>query len=274
MKRPFTRSQCKALQSEFPVGDPHSGPAYGQKRDFVGDLVGDVFGGITGASQQADAASAASATQAAASAAGIAEQQRQFDKLVQLMSPYVSAGGRALTGMEGIAGLGGAPAQQSAISAIQGGPEFGALMQQGENAILQNASATGGLRGGNVQGALAQFRPQLLSQLINQQYGRLGGITQLGQAAAAGQAAAGMNTGANVANLLAQQGAATAGGQLAQGSVVGNTFGTLANVAGAIYGAGGFGGAPTPAGASPSSLAAFGPSNAALGSGMYKFGGF
>ena len=231
MKRQLTRSQCKALQSEYPIGDPFSGPAYGQKRDFVGDVIGDVFGGITGAKQQAEAAEQASATQAAASSAGIEEQRRQFDALVKLMSPFVAAGGRSLTGMEGIAGLGGAPAQQAAISAIQGSPEFTSLMQQGENALLQNASATGGLRGGNLQSALAQFRPQLLSQLINQQYGRLGGITQLGQASAAGQASAGVNTGANIANLLAQQGAARAGGQMAAGGVVRQTFGDILGIA-------------------------------------------
>jgi hypothetical protein len=55
-----------------------------------------------------------------------------------------------------------------------------ALVSQGEEALLQNAAATGGLRGGNLQGALAQFRPQMLSNLITQQYNQLGGIGALG----------------------------------------------------------------------------------------------
>lgn len=235
----LTRSQCRALQSEYPVGNPFGGPAYGEKRDFVGDILGDVFGGITGAKQQADAASQASATQAAASAAGIAEQQRQFNKMVELMAPYVTAGTGALDQQKAIIGLSGPQAQQQATSGFEQSPLFQSLSQQGENAILQNASATGGLRGGNIQAALSQFRPQLLNQFIEQQYGRLGGLSQLGQAASAGQAAQGIQTGTNVANLLGQQGAATAGGQLAQGSVVGNTFGTLANLGGAFIGAGG-----------------------------------
>lgn len=205
---------------------------------FVGDVIGDVFGGITGASQQAEAAGQASQTQAGMAQAGIDEQRRQFDKMVELLSPYVTAGKGALGAQQNLIGLGGAGPQQSAINALQQSPEFLALQQQGENAMLQNAAATGGLRGGNLQGALAQFRPQILANLINQQYSRLGGLSQMGQASAAGQASGGMQTGANIANLLGQQGAALAGGQLAQGSVVGNTFGTLANVAGAIYGAG------------------------------------
>lgn len=197
---------------------------------FVGDLVGDVFGGITGASQAADASSAAAATQAAATEKGIAETRRQFDKLVELMAPFVTGGTQALGGQQALLGLQGAPAQASAIAGLEKSPLFRSLLDQGEDAILANASATGGLRGGNVQGSLAQFRPQLLSQLIEQQYGRLGGLTQLGQASAAGQASAGLQTGSNVANLLQNQGAAIAGGQIAQGGVVGSTFGNLLNI--------------------------------------------
>lgn len=118
-----------------------------------------------------------------------------------------------------------------------------ALIQQGENAMLQNASATGGLRGGNLQAALAQFRPQMLNALIDQQFSRLGGLTTLGQNAAAGQAAAGTALGANVSGLLGQQGAATAGGQIARGNVARQSFGDLLQVGGTIAGAmGGFGG--------------------------------
>ena len=201
---------------------------------FVGDIVGDLVGGITGASQAADASQQASQTQSAASAAGIAETRRQFDKLVELMTPYVTAGTGALGEQKNLLGLSGDQAQQAAISNIQASPQFQALQQQGENAILQNASATGGLRGGNVQAALSQFRPQLLNSLIEQQYGRLSGISQLGQASAAGQAEQGMQSGANIANLLGQQGQAIAGGQVAQGGVVANTFGNILGAAKAV----------------------------------------
>lgn len=209
---------------------------------FVGDLIGDVFGGITGAKQAGKAAERAGATQAAAAQQGIEEQRRQFDKFVELMAPYVTAGTGALGGQQALVGLGGAEAQQQAIAGLEGSPQFQALTQQGENAILQNAAATGGLRGGNVQAALAQFRPQVLSDLINQQYARLGGLSTMGQNAAAGQAAAGQTLGANVSGLLGQQGAATAGGQIARGAVPGQTFGQLLQIGGTIAGMGGFGG--------------------------------
>lgn len=193
-------------------------------------FIGKAIGSLTGASSQAKAAERAGETQAAAAQAGIDEQRRQFDALQQLLSPFVQAGTGALGAQQGLIGLQGADAQQQAIAALAASPELQALTQQGENALLQNASATGGLRGGNLQGALAQFRPQMLAELINRQYSRLGGLTGIGQASAAGVGAAGQQTGANIADLLAQQGAARAGGQIARGSVGRQGFSDLLKI--------------------------------------------
>jgi hypothetical protein len=197
---------------------------------FVGDLIGDVVGGITGAKQAGKAAERAGQTQAASAQAGIDEQRRQFDALVELMAPYVSAGTGAMGQQQALIGLQGAEAQQQAISGFEQSPLFQAMTQQGENAILQNASATGGLRGGNVQAALAQFRPQALNALIEQQYGRLGGLSTMGQASAAGQASSGLESASNIGNLLANQGAAIAGGQIARGGIPRQAFGDLLNI--------------------------------------------
>ena len=187
-------------------------------------------------------ASSAAAAQGAASQAGIDEQRAQFDAMQKILAPYVSAGTTAIQGLapyaaagapaleqqQALLGLKGPEAERAAIERIRSGETFQALAGQGEEALLQRASATGGLRGGNVQGALAQFRPALLSSLIEQQYGRLGGMTalgqettsnvaRLGQASAAGTGAAAQATGTNIATLLGQQGAAQAGADIAQG---------------------------------------------------------
>jgi hypothetical protein len=212
---------------------------------FIGDFLGDTIGGITGAKQAGEAAERAGQTQAAAAEKGIEEQRRQFDALVELMAPYVTAGTGALGAQQNLIGLGGAGAQQQAIEALQASPQFTALQQQGENALLQNAAATGGLRGGNVQAALAQFRPQVLSSLIDQQYSRLGGLSSLGQASAAGQASSGLQSASNIGNLLANQGAALAGGIMGQGGIARQTFGDVLNIAktaAQMAGAGGGGG--------------------------------
>lgn len=194
---------------------------------------------LVGGMMQADAASEAAGIQAGAAGAGIAEQRRQFDALQALLKPYTEAGTPALEAQQAFLGLKGPEAERAAIERISGGETFQALAGQGEEALLQRASATGGLRGGNIQGALAQFRPQLLSSLIEQQYGRLGGMTQLGQRSAAGVGAAGMETGTNVANLLGQQGAALAGGELGQAKAYGQVLNMPAQFLGMQYGAGG-----------------------------------
>ena len=194
---------------------------------------------LLGSSMQAKAAGSAAETQAGAAQAGIEEQRRQFDAMQELLKPYTEAGTPALEAQQAFLGLRGPEAERAAIDRIRGGETFKALSQQGEEAMLQRASATGGLRGGNIQGALAQFRPQLLSSLIEEQYGRLGGMTQLGQRSAAGVGAAGMETGTNVSNLLASQGAARAGGQLGEAKAFGQLLNLPAQFLGMQYGAGG-----------------------------------
>lgn len=208
--------------------------------------VATIAGSFLQSNAQQDAANTAAGAQTEAARMGIEEQRRQFDAVRQLLSPYVNAGTGALGAQQNLIGLGGANAQKQAIEALQQSPEYQALSQSGQNAILANASATGGLRGGNVQAALGQFQPQLLSSLINNQYSRLGGLTSIGQNAAAGVGNAGMQTGTNIANLYGQQGAAQAGGALAAGRAQAGLFGQLGELAG-LY-SGGFGGPP------PSSL--------------------
>ena len=215
-------------------------------------------GSLLGAKSQSKAAASASQAQLEATQSGIKENRRQFEAVQELLAPYVGAGTNALTDQLSLIGLSGDEAQQSAISSIEQGPQFGALVEQGENAILQNTSATGGLRGGNTQSALAQFRPAILSQLIESQYSKLAGLSSQGQNAAAGVGNAGLQTGQNISNLLQQGGAAVAGGHLAQGQIQSNLFGNLANIGGQI--AGGFGSGV----GSPSANAAFGAGQGGL----------
>lgn len=161
----------------------------------------------------------------------------------------------------------GAERQRQAIQQIEQGPQFQELVRQGEQGILQSASATGGIRGGNVQAALAQFRPNILNQLIEAQYGKLAGLTSLGsssaqnllgtgQASAAGTAAAGQQSASNIGNLMVGMGQAQAASQIgqaqakAQGAtgITGAIGGGLQNfmLMNALQGGGGFGGGYNP----------------------------
>lgn len=191
---------------------------------------------LIGANQQRKAAEGATAAQVEMGDKAIAEQRRQFDKYQEVLAPYVESGELGLAGMLGLSGLKGAPAQQEQIDLIRNSPEFKALSEVGQEAILANASATGGLRGGNVQGALARFEQQNLSDLINKQMSRFGGIAQLGQASAAGTGSAALQTGANVSNILGNQGEAIGQGLIARGNVNANVFGDIGKFGGQILG--------------------------------------
>lgn len=249
---------------------------------------------------QGAAAQAGIAQQGVSSQAAIDEQRRQFDAVQKILQPFVSAGGGALGAyapyqaagagalptlqqyaaggvpafeqQQALLGLRGPEAERAAIERISGGEQFKALAQQGEESLLQRASATGGLRGGNIQAALGQFRPALLSNLIEKQYGQLGGLAatggtvaqnlatagmgatgelaRIGQASAAGVGSAGTaagtnigniygTQGTNIANLLGQQGAAQAGGEIAQGRAYGAFPTALASGLGIYSGLGG-----------------------------------
>jgi len=214
--------------------------------------IGSALIGKSSGDKSAAAATSAANTQAAAQGQAIEEQRRQFDAIQALLKPYVEAGKPDLTqpyiqagpgalqGMQGLAGLRGNAEQQAAIEQIKQSAQFQELAKQGEQGILQNASATGGLRGGNVQAALGQFRPALLNQLIESQYGKLAGLTSLGstsaqnllgvgQASAAGTAAAGQQSAQNIGNLMVGQGAAQAAGTIGAANAQAQGMGAISN---------------------------------------------
>lgn len=175
------------------------------------------------------AADKAAGAQERSAEMGVEEQRRQFDEVRRLLQPYVEAGTPALQAQQAILGLEGAEAERAQIAAVERSPTFQALLRQGEESLLQRASATGGLRGGNVQAALAQFRPQLLAQELENRYTRLGGMTNLGQRSAAGVGDVGLQTGQNISNLYGQMGAAQAGSALAQGQAISGAAQSIPN---------------------------------------------
>lgn len=160
----------------------------------------------------AKASKSAAKAQLKATEAGIAETRRQFDTTRADLMPWQEAGQTALGGLMSLVGLGGDEAQQGSIDQLRGSPLFSSLNRQGEEAILQNASATGGLRGGNTQNSLANFRSDLLAKLIESQYAKLSGISGTGQQTGVQLGEFGQNSAGAIANLLGQGGAAKAGG--------------------------------------------------------------
>ena len=128
--------------------------------------------------------------------------------------------------------------QTSAIDALKNSPLFQTLLSQGQESMLQTASASGGLRGGNTQAAMAQFAPAMLKKEIEDRYAKLMGVAQLGQASAAGVGSAGITTGTNISNLFGNIGAAQAAGSLAQGNAMSQLTSLPMNYLAMQYGAG------------------------------------
>jgi hypothetical protein len=190
---------------------------------------------IGGSLIKGSAAKKASNIEAASLQAGVDETRAAREELRTLLQPYTEAGGPALQAQMAALGLAGPEAQQAYVTQQEQNPLFQSLARQQEEAILQGASATGGLRGGNVQGALAQFRPQLLNQFLEQQYTRLGGMTQLGQRSAAGVGASGMEAAGSIAELLGKRGEAQAGGALARGKMFSDILGEVGGVAKGLF---------------------------------------
>lgn len=103
----------------------------------------------------------------------------------------------------------GASSQQSAIDQLKQSPLYQSLYHNGEQSVLANAAATGGLRGGNANASLYNLGGDTLAKTYQQQFQNLGSISGLGENAAAGtgnaqllggQAAAGGILGSATAN--------------------------------------------------------------------------
>lgn len=130
----------------------------------------------------------------------------------------------ALTGLAGLYGLeGGEGSQADLIERARTSPLYDAILgtqQAGEEAILRHAGATGGLRSGDVQGALTDYGSQLQNQALleayNQQVQGLQGLAGLpsyapqiaqytadvGRTLGQGQIAAGQASQAELGQLL------------------------------------------------------------------------
>jgi hypothetical protein len=156
--------------------------------------------GVAGSAMQASATSGAADKQVQANANSIDEQQREFNTIQGILQPYNDNGTNALTPYANLVGTNGAAAQQAAIQNVQQSPLYQAQMASGKQAILQSASATGGLRGGNTQLSLAGLGQQTLANTVQQQIGNLSGMAQLGLGAATQTGLAGQNAANGITN--------------------------------------------------------------------------
>tara|TARA_R100000544_G_scaffold36425_1_gene24722 strand:+ start:2564 stop:3316 length:753 start_codon:yes stop_codon:yes gene_type:complete len=94
-------------------------------------------------------------------------QQKGLDYIKRLDAPLVDYRNQALGGLSNYY-MGGPEGQQSFYDNAMQSPAYQNLINTGEQAVLRNAAATGGLRSGAVQPALAQNSQNVLQGLVNQ----------------------------------------------------------------------------------------------------------
>jgi len=165
-------------------------------------------------------ANKASKAQGKASDSSITEQRRQFDVTQGNLQPFQEAGVEALGQQQALIGLSGVDAQQQAFDALEQSPGQQFLRDRAQKNLVRNASAIGGLGGGNVRSALVQQGVGFAQQDLQNQFGRLGQLAGQGQSAATTIGQFGQQTSSNIGNTLVNQGNSRATGILNQNQAI------------------------------------------------------
>lgn len=218
-------------------------------------IVGSIFGGLMGANA---ANSAASVEEQGAQQAQQEEKQNQTNALnaqetalgnvTTAEQPYQTLGSTSANNLTALLAKG---FQAPTLAQVENTPGYQFTLQQGTNAINQNAAANGTLLSGNTGKALEDYGQGLASTTYQQDYQNalntymtnyqslLGG-TSMGENSTAQLAGANLTTAGNTANIdmtAAQQqalqlnnaAAARAGGILGSNAALTNAFGGMAS---------------------------------------------
>jgi hypothetical protein len=149
-----------------------------------------VVGGVASSAMSASAAGSAADAQQQSAQNSLQFSEQQYADQQKNISPYLAAGQQGVTAYGDLLGSNGADAQNQAIGDIKNGAQFQGLMQTGNQNILANASATGGLRGSNTSNTLANTSIGTLNGLITQRLAGYGQLMSNGLNAISGQQAA------------------------------------------------------------------------------------
>jgi hypothetical protein len=210
--------------------------------------IGTNVGAAIGASKAKKYSKKAMKAQVAAAEKGIGQVNQGWDYTQGVLQPWMQAGTGALGQYGNLVGLGGADQQQAAIDALRQSPYYQSLYRAGEEAVLQNSSATGGLRGGNTQESLFEMGEDALSRAYQQQLQNLGPGMQYGYGATGQGAQYGTQHSSDVANLYLGQGQAQAADYMRRAAAtsamwqgIGGAVGGVGDAAAAGFGAPGGG---------------------------------
>jgi hypothetical protein len=165
-----------------------------------------IIGGVTGKTQ-AEAAKKATKAQVGAANEAIAEQQRQFDTMLELTAPWREAGVEALGELQNAL-----QAPTEGFNAFTSTPAYTFPLGEGTKALERSAAARGGLLSGRTGKELTRFGQNYASGQYGNYLNRLAGLSGVGQTTASQQGQTALTTGANIGNLLIGAGNARATG--------------------------------------------------------------
>ena len=192
---------------------------------------------VTGVEAAQDAANKAAKIQAKGAEAGIAEQRRQFDITQGNLQPFQEAGVGALGQQQALLGLSGQDAQNEAFAAFNESPGQKFIRDRAQRNLTRNASAIGGLGGGNVRSALVEQGAGFAQQDFTNQFGRLGQMAGQGQSATNSLGQFGAQSAGNIANLGIAGSQARASGILGGAQAESQFTNSLLNLGGMLGGA-------------------------------------
>jgi hypothetical protein len=260
----MSKQQARFWSSEFPVGDPFGGVAYGERNDPLTVGIASVAGSLLSSNSASDAAETAARASGDASNASIAEQRRQYDLNRADMAPYIAAGTGAVNRLAAGFGTGGEFNQNfsNADFLANRDPGYQFSMDEGMKALNASMAAKGlGTSGAGIKGALA-YGTGLGSREYQNAFNRYQvnrGNTVQGLQSLSGQGMSGVttignqgaNTAANIGSTYMNNAANIGNAGMAAAGLRNSAYGGTANVLGRMYGGrggynpyGGGGGAP------------------------------
>lgn len=149
---------------------------------------GGAIGGLLDSHHNNASIARAGADRIAGYDAGLTPVQGAMTDIKSILAPYTSGLGTPAAGkLSELLGLSGDTA--GAMAGLKDNPVYKALFGNAQETVLQNASATGGLRGGNTQDALGHVGADTLAQVYQMMVGNLGNAAELGAKTGLGQGA-------------------------------------------------------------------------------------
>jgi hypothetical protein len=138
---------------------------------------------------------------------------------VDTLNPYYRTGTSALTSLAQLYGLNGQQAfNDNALDAFRRSPDYAFALEEGGNAVTNQAAARGLLNSGNYLRDLTSFGQGLATQNFGNYANRLASLAGMGQSAGTNIANLFSNEGAQRANIYTNKGNALAGLVTGQGS--------------------------------------------------------